>query len=114
MQARIDEIQQLYREWTQLLPRLQSASKDWQRAAELMQALGGFYFSGEFLAFHDALTEGATVDLTTPGEYSVMSEDTLWDAFQTQQALARELLPILHRTLASGDDAAPAAPDTLA
>ena len=57
-QARINEVQQLYREWTQLFPRLQAAQQEWQRGAEIMHALSQFYFDGEFGRYHDALENG--------------------------------------------------------
>ena len=87
-QARINEVQQLYREWTQLFPRLQAAQQEWQRGAEIMHALSQFYFDGEFGRYHDALENGLELDLHTDGEYSVLSEDALWNAFHEQQQLA--------------------------
>lgn len=92
MQAQIDAMQRLYREWTQLLPRLQAAQADWQRAAQIMQTLSGFYFEGDFLRCREALDEGVPLKLDTPGEYSVMAEDTLWNAFHEQQRLAWQRL----------------------
>ncbi|MDO4777487.1 MAG: DUF4298 domain-containing protein [Cardiobacteriaceae bacterium] len=91
-QARIHEIQQLYREWTQLLPKLEAAKADWQRGIEIMQKLAHFYFEGEYLQYHQAIEEGLPVDLRTEGEYSVMSEDAIWNAFHEQDALAWQRL----------------------
>ena len=91
-QARINEVQQLYREWTQLFPRLQAAQQEWQRSAEIMHALSQFYFDGEFGRYHDALENGLELDLHTEGEYSVLSEDALWNAFHEQQQLAWQRL----------------------
>ena len=87
-QARINEAQQLYREWTQLLPRLQATQQEWQRGTAIMHALSQFYFDGEFGDYHDALENGLELDLHTDGEYSVLSEDALWNAFHEQQQLA--------------------------
>lgn len=92
MQARLDEIQALYREWTQLLPRLEAAQQDWLRGAEIMQKLSAFYFDGEFRQYHEAVENGLSLRLETPGEHSVMSEDTLWNAFGEQQSLAWQRL----------------------
>ncbi|MDO5086334.1 MAG: DUF4298 domain-containing protein [Comamonadaceae bacterium] len=92
MQARIDQAQRLYREWTQLLPRLHAAQADWQRGAEIMRALGHFYFDGDYMRCHTALEAGAPLRLDTPGEHSVMAEDTLWNAFHEQQTLAWQRL----------------------
>ncbi len=91
-QTRIDEIQQLYREWMQWLPKLQAAQSDWQHAAVLMQKLAQFYFGGEYNRYYNALANGLDVDLRTQGEYSVMSEDSLWNAFGEQQTLAWQWL----------------------
>lgn len=92
-QARINEIQKLYREWTQLVPRLEAAQKDWQRGIAIMRELARFYFEGEYSRFHTAIEEeGLAVDLRTEDEYSVMSEDAIWNAFHEQDALAWQRL----------------------
>lgn len=91
-QARIDEIQRLYREWTQLLPELEAARSRWQRGEALMRELAHFYFDGEYGRYRDALESGLALNLHTQGEYSVMSEDALWDAFGDQQRLAWQWL----------------------
>lgn len=91
-QTRIDEIQQLYREWMQWLPKLEAAQSDWQHAAAIMQKLAQFYFGGEYNRYYNALANGLDVDLRTQGEYSVMSEDALWNAFGEQHALAWQWL----------------------
>ncbi len=91
-QARLDEIQRLYREWTELLPKLEAAQQDWQRGADIMQALAHFYFDGEFNAYCDALENGLDLNLHTDGEHSVLSEDTLWNALHEQQQLAWQRL----------------------
>ena len=91
-QMRIDEIQQLYREWMQWLPKLQAAQSDWQHAAAIMQKLAQFYFGGEYNRYYNALANGLDVDLRTQGEYSVISEDALWNAFGEQQTLAWQWL----------------------
>ena len=91
-QARIDYIQQRYREWTLLLPKLQAAQQEWQRSAEIMRELASFYFDGEFGELHDALENGLALNLHTEGEYSVLSEDALWNAFHDQQQLAWQRL----------------------
>lgn len=87
-QQRLDEIQALYREWTQLLPKLEAARRDWQRGEAIMRALAAFYFDGEYRAYLEAEEQGQRFDLATPGEYSVLSEDALWNAYGEQQTLA--------------------------
>ena len=85
LQARIDQAQALFREWTQLLPRLQEAQADWQRGEQIMRALADFYFNGDYMRGVNAMEGGARLRLETPGEYSVMAEDTLWNALHEQQ-----------------------------
>lgn len=92
MQDRINQAQGLYREWTQLLPRLHAAQADWQRGADIMRALAHFYFEGDYMRCHEALEAGAPLRLQTQGEHSVMAEDTLWNAFHEQQTLAWQRL----------------------
>ena len=79
MQKRIDEIQSKYREWCELLPQLEADIARWKHAASLMQDMDDFY-TNEYQACHQAIEEGANVDLRTQGEYSIMSEDALWNA----------------------------------
>ena len=92
IQARIDHIQACYREWVHLLPKLEAARQDWLRGQTLMRELAHFYFDGEFAEYRQALENGLGLDMRTPGEHSVMSEDTLWNAVTEQQALAWQWL----------------------
>lgn len=91
-QAEIDQIQALYREWTQLLPQLEAARADWQRGEAIMRQLAAFYFDGGYRACIDAQEQGWQPDLTTQGEYSILSEDALWNAYGEQQTLAWQWL----------------------
>ncbi|MBF0804225.1 MULTISPECIES: DUF4298 domain-containing protein [unclassified Neisseria] len=91
-QAHINEIQQLYREWIELQPKLEAGRRDWQRSAAIMRQLEQFYFEGGFARYHQAIENGLDIDLRTQGEYSVMGEDTLWNAFSDQQTLAWQWL----------------------
>ncbi|ULJ62192.1 DUF4298 domain-containing protein [Wielerella bovis] len=88
MQNEINRIQALYREWLQLYEKLQDSQRDWQRSREIMDELNQFYFQGKFREFCERIEQGEDVDLRTEGEYSVMSEDTLWNAFHEHQQLA--------------------------
>ena len=89
MQKRIDEIQSKYREWCELLPQLEADIARWKHAASLMQDMDEFY-TNEYQACHQAIEEGADVDLRTQGEYSIMSEDALWNALGEFHQLAWE------------------------
>ncbi|WP_373742194.1 DUF4298 domain-containing protein [Neisseria sp.] len=92
MQPTIDRIQSLYREWLDLQAKLEAAQKDWQRSRDIMHELEQFYFEGEYQDFYARIENGETVDLKTQGEYSVMSEDALWNAFHDFTDLAWERL----------------------
>lgn len=91
MQKRIDEIQSKYREWCELLPQLEADIARWKHAASLMQDMDEFY-TNEYQACYQAIEEGADVDLRTQGEYSIMSEDALWNALGEFHQLAWEYL----------------------
>lgn len=92
LQARIDEIQALYREWTAMQPRLEAAQQDWRRSITLMARLSAFCFEGEYRTCRQAIEAGVPVNLHTKGEYSIMSEDALWDAIGDHQAMAWQRL----------------------
>lgn len=91
-QQRIDEVQAIYREWVALQPKLEQAQKDWQKSVQLMAQLEVFYLQGEYREIHDKLDNGENLDLTTEGEYSVMSEDAIWNAMYEHQQQLWQLL----------------------
>lgn len=88
-QRRIDEIQSLYREWLRLLPKLEAAQDEWRKAAEIIRKLDGFY-SGEYNRYYTEIENGLPVSLETEGEYSIMSQDALYDAFGDHYRLSWE------------------------
>ncbi|HFC8500117.1 TPA: DUF4298 domain-containing protein [Neisseria oralis] len=88
-QRRIDEIQSLYREWLRLLPKLEAAQDEWCKAAEIVRKLDGFY-SGEYNRYYTEIENGLPVSLETEGEYSIMSQDALYDAFGDHYRLSWE------------------------
>lgn len=83
-QQRIDEVQHYYRAWLLLQDKLKQAEQDWQLSVALLEKMQKFYFD-EFQAISDKIDEGLAVNLTTQGEYSIMSQDTIWQAIHTQQ-----------------------------
>lgn len=88
LQIRIDEIQTAYHEWLLLQEKLEQAQQDWQKSIELMQKMQEFYLDGEYQEIYERIEKGEIFDLTTQGEYSVMSEDALWNAMhEHDQAL---------------------------
>lgn len=88
-QRRIDEIQSLYREWLRLLPKLEAAQDEWRKAAEIVRKLDGFY-SGEYNRYYTEIENGLPVSQETEGEYSIMSQDALYDAFGDHYRLSWE------------------------
>lgn len=106
MQQRLDEVQALYREWLACQPKLEQAQKDWQHSVAIMQKLEAFYTNGEYRQLNDAVDAGADLDLTTQGEYSVLSEDALWDALgeQDQQLWALLRFAVKHLDRFSDND----------
>lgn len=86
-QEKINHIQAIYKQWLTLKADLKRSQQQWQQSAKLMQELERFYFDGEWRELFDEITDGLDVDLTTDGEYSVMSEDTLWNASCEHQSL---------------------------
>lgn len=91
-QQRIDEIQADYQQWLALQKKLKQAEKDWKKSIKLMENMQTFYFEGEFQHYYQQIEQGLDVNLATDGEYSVMSEDTIWNAMHEQdQALWRML-----------------------
>lgn len=86
-QNRINEVQETYREWLTLYEKLEQAHQDFIKSSQLMQKMEQFYFGGEYQEISNQMENGLQLDLTTAGEYSVMSEDTLWNAFHDQQSL---------------------------
>lgn len=91
-QNRINEVQETYREWLSVYEKLQQAHQDFIKSNELMEKMEKFYFGGEYREIFEKIENGEKLDLTTKGEYSIMSEDTLWNAFQDQQTLLWKLL----------------------
>lgn len=87
MQNRVNEVQSLYKKWLQLHAKLQESEALWDEAMAVSTKLEDFYFNGEYREIFDAIEEGENIDLTTEGEYSVMSEDALWNAFHEKQDL---------------------------
>ena len=70
-QARLNEVQALYREWL----------------AALIAQLEDFY-AHEYLPLHDAVAGGLALDERTEGEYRVLSEDAIFDALGDANRLA--------------------------
>lgn len=87
-EQRIAHIQNCYRQWLQLHQTLQVAHTQWQTANALMQEMQHFYFEGEFAQLNEQIEAGENIRLPEAAEYSVMAEDTLWNAHHDHQQLA--------------------------
>ena len=60
-----------------------------KQAAEIVRKLDGFY-SGEYNRYYTEIENGLPVSLETEGEYSIMSQDALYDAFGDHYRLSWE------------------------
>ncbi len=87
-QETLSQAQALYREWLKLQPELEAAEQTWQRSAEIMRQLQVFYFNGAYADLRQREENGEPLDTRTEGEYSVLSEDAIWNAVHEHQALA--------------------------
>lgn len=88
-----DEIQQMqdrYNQWVVLFPELEKSVEQWKKAAELLAPLQQFYFSEQWQRLNESFDD----ELDTQGNYSVLSEDALWNAFHEQHQLALEWLKL--------------------
>ena len=108
-QRRIDEIQSLYRQWLRLLPALQAAQRQWRQAEEIMAELDAFY-ARDYLPLRDAAAGGLALSQTTEGEYGVLSEDALFDAFSDRHRLAWQWLRLATAALDPENQAVADAP----
>lgn len=86
IQQRINEIQNLYKEWTILNQQLQHSHQLWQRGCEIVKQLEAFY-QQEYQNYYEQIEQGLEVDLTTDGEHSIMSEDAIWNALHDHEKL---------------------------
>ncbi|MBE9579080.1 MULTISPECIES: DUF4298 domain-containing protein [Moraxella] len=95
MQQKISHYQALYREWLALQADNDKLMANLHRQNAITDELSAFYFNhhgqSDWQRYYEALENGADVDLTTDGEYSVMSQDTLWDMFCDERAFYERL-----------------------
>lgn len=87
-QTQLDEMQSLYRQWLTLLPQLQEHLRTWKEAINIIQQLEHFYYNGNYLRLRDLEQQGHPLNTHTQGEYSVLSEDAIWDALSECHQLA--------------------------
>ncbi len=92
-QARLDALQDTYRQWLALKPALYEAKDTLSHAMQLMQQLEHSYFGAEFAELMNADNQG-TLDTRTPGEYSVLGEDTIWNELAEKDELLWSILKL--------------------
>lgn len=88
--ADIQKMQDRYNEWVALLPELEKSIEQWKKATDLLEPLSQFYSDPQWRDLHDSFNE----PLETNGNYSVLSEDALWNALSDQHRLALEWLKL--------------------
>lgn len=91
-EQRLAHIQNCYHQWCQLQRQLQVAHAQWQTANALMREMQQFYFEGEFAQINEQIEAGEPIRLPEDTEYSIMAEDTLWNAHHEHQQLAWQWL----------------------
>ena len=104
IQNRINEIQAIYREWIAVHEKLQTAKQDLAKSADLMSKLEDFYFDGEYREIFEQIENGAEVNLTTEGEYSVMSEDAIWNAIHDHDSTLWDFMRFCVKHLDKADN----------
>lgn len=104
-QNRVDDVQEAYRQWLQLQEKLENSYKDLQESAALMQKMKDFYFGKDYRKIYDLLQENKlNLNLETQGEYSVMSEDAIWNALHEHQTLLWKFLKFAVKELDDKDE----------
>ena len=104
MQKRIDQVQADYREWLMLLPKLEAAQTEWQRAEAVFARLQNFY-EHDYLNYFEVENNGLPLSLKTEGEESVLGEDTLFEAFGERHTLAMRWLKLAVKSLDNDTEA---------
>lgn len=91
-QTKINDMQLLYKEWQIAKTNAEAALIELKKSNQMIRQLENFYFDGEWSDIYERIEQGEPLDLTTTGDYSVMAEDTLWNAFHEQQTMLWEFL----------------------
>ncbi|MDO4433942.1 MAG: DUF4298 domain-containing protein [Alysiella sp.] len=91
-QQELDRVQTLYREWTKLLPELEADIYRWQKAIDLIQQIEDFYTNGHYRTLYEAQEKGIQLNTHTEGEYSILSEDAIWNALHDFRQLTLQRL----------------------
>lgn len=82
----IEEMQFLYAQCQEVVEQLQRAQQEWQEGLAKLDSLAQFYFSDQWLDWQAKPELWQEID--TQGQYSVMSEDAIWNLLHEQRQLA--------------------------
>lgn len=93
----IQVLQDHYNQWMKLAPELAESLAKWQQAETLLKPLSEFYGSEKWRELYDSFTE----QLDTQGNYSILSEDALWNAFSDHREMYDKLSQILKNSFAN-------------
>lgn len=100
-QNTLNQAQEAYRTWLALQPKLEDAVQAIKQSAEQMAKLSDFY-ENDYRNLYEAQEAGANLDLTTQGEYSVLSEDAVWNAMHEHDS---NLWSVLRASMNALDEA---------
>lgn len=96
MQQKIQHIQDIYGELLKKLPHLEQSLQQWKQVQTLRQELEAFYFNPQWIELHDNADQ---FNIDTKGNYSVLSEDAIWNLLVEQREIAEELNVVLGNLL---------------
>lgn len=91
----IQKLQDLYNQWVKLAPELEKSLEVWKQANELLKPLSDFYGTKTWRELH----YNFDAPLDTQGNYSILSEDALWNAFSEHNELYEEMQDILAESI---------------
>ena len=77
-------LQNQYARWEALREALETAQQQWQQADDILAELSGYYGSEQWYADR----ENSDVALDTGSTFSILDEDTLWEAMQVHHQMA--------------------------
>lgn len=77
-------LQQQFEQWHQLHQQLEKAQEQWQAAEKLWQELQEYYQSEQWLIDYENSPELTCRE----GEYSILAQDTLWNAMEERRQQA--------------------------
>lgn len=98
--SEIQALQDRYNQWVKLLPQLEQHLALWKQANELLTPLAEFYGSPAWRELYDSFHE----PLETEGNYSILSEDALWNALSDHRELYESMQTLLQQSVSAETD----------